>query len=220
MTFGNFILALRKRLQDMRKTDASLITVITEDGSRWTSAELIEIANSTFIQLTRIIVSYSKVNPIMKQLAETNAMIAGTTGTATAGVVALPTDSIGVIEVSLGSNRSYGWISPELYLSYLTSNAQPRSEGYFYTILLDPTAGTRKIYLLPTTEAGTVSITYIRTKSNYAAADTAVDLSLQNIDDLLLDIAEREARDREHNWERSKILDLRIMSKLGINVGG
>ena len=79
----------------------------------------------------------------------------------------------------------------------------------------DVTGNQRKIFILP---AAVVPITYsyIYSKTNYVAGDIDNDLHLQGIDWLLLDLAERECRDREHNWERSQILDVRISTRLGI----
>jgi len=219
MTFGNFILSLRERLNDMRKYNTSAITLITEDGIRWTSAKLIEIANSSLAQTYRLLTVYSK-SPVVEQLAPLIGAIATANVTITSGVGSMPTDAMYVIELIDASNNSYAYIKPEKYLLYKGMGKQPLNEGFFYTTLF--TAGgptVRSIYTLPATSF-TATVNYLLCKVNYANTDGAAVLSLSNMDDLLLDIAEREARDREHNWERSKILDARIAIKLGINIGG
>ncbi len=220
MTFGNFILGLRERLNDMRKSDASAITLITEDGIRWTSAKLIEIANSSLAQVNRLLTIYSS-NPVVQQLAPLIGSVATTTTSITSGVGSLPTDCMYIMELidAASSPNSYAYIKPETYLLYKGMNKQPLSEGFFFTILFDSVNSVRKIYTLPATSF-TATVTYLLAKISYANTDSAVVLPLSNMDDLLLDIAEREARDREHNWERSKILDARIAIKLGINVNG
>jgi hypothetical protein len=221
MTFGNFILSLRERLNDMRKSDTSAITLITEDGIRWTSSKLIEIANSSIAQAYRLLTIYSK-NPVVEQLTPLIGSIAYVGVTITSGVGDMPTNGMYIVELidtASSSNNSYAYIAPDKYLLYRGMGKQPISEGFFFTILWDSTNSVRKIYTLPATSF-TAAATYILSKINYANTDGAVVLSLTNMDDFLLDIAEREARDREHNWERSKILDARIAIKLGINLGG
>jgi len=74
--------------------------------------------------------------------------------------------------------------------------------------------------MLGASYTGDLRYTAIYNKGNYTSSDSAVVLYIAGMDDLLLDIAEREARDREHNWERSRILDVRIAFKFGVSLGG
>lgn len=201
----------------MRKADASLITLITEDGIRWTSAKLIEIANSSIAQTYRLLATYAG-SPILKQLNSLIGSIATTTVSISSGVGALPTNAMYIVELSDASSNNYGYISPEKYLFYKNSGRQPLSDGYFFTILFDTATSTRKVYILPSSSF-TATVVYLLSKIDYANTDSALVLSLSNMDDLLLDVAEREARDREHSWERSAVLDRRIALKLGINLG-
>lgn len=214
MTFGNFILQLRERLNDMRKSDASAITLITEDGIRWTSAKLIEIANSGLLQANRLLATYSK-SPVLNQLAPLLGSIATTTVTITSGVGSLPTDTLFINELIDASGNTYAYVSPDKYLFYKNQSVQPLKEGFFFTIIWDTANSVRKVYVLPSSSF-TATVTYMLSKTTYTSSDGAVVLTLTNLDDLLLDIAEREARDREHNWDRSKSLDIRITQKLGI----
>lgn len=218
MTFGNFILLLRERLQDMRQANASLISLPSEDGIRWTASNLYSIANLSIMETIRLVTIFS-TSPTMKQLTDVNGTITKSTVDITSGVGVLPTDAQIVLEGSI-SSVPYVYITPNKYIFYLTSTVQPLSEGTFFTVLFDTTSSSRKIYCLPTTASGTMLLTYTLAKSDYTNTDFSVSIPLRNLDDLLLDVAERECRDREHNWERSKILDIRIMSKLGINLGG
>lgn len=207
----------------MRKSDASLITLASENGIRWTSAKLVEICNSALAESMRLVAVYSK-SPIVKQLIGSNLYIdeitvtiaSGTTidiGSTVLTVLSVNCDD----EIAGSTSNMYGYILPEFYIEYLRANKQPRSGERYFTIMYDATTNTRKIYLI--NKAGTThTYTYLYRKSNYAVGGG--ELFIVGMDDLLLDIAERESRDREHNWERSAVLDKRIFAKLGVNLGG
>ncbi|MHB9147703.1 MAG: hypothetical protein ACYC2U_04715 [Candidatus Amoebophilus sp.] len=206
----------------MRKSDTSAITLITEDGIRWTSAKLIEIANSAIAQTYRMIEVYSK-SPVIQHLAPVVGSVSQVGSVSfSSGVASLPSNASFILEVIDASNNSYAYIPPEQYLLYKNIGRQPLSEGFFFTILTDASnveAPVRKIYTLPASSF-TGTITYIFARTDYDNTKSASILALTNMDDLLLDVAEREARDREGNLDRSKVLDVRIMMKLGINIGG
>jgi hypothetical protein len=99
----------------------------------------------------------------------------------------------------------------------MLESSEPGNSGYYYTIVYDITTSKRKIKVKPANFAGAVSYIGIYGKVDYGTINADNSIFLTNLDDFLLDIAEREARDREHNWDRSKTLDFRIAYKLGIS---
>jgi len=216
MTFGQFILRLRGRLQDLRASDGSVITSFTVSGLRWSSAEIFEIANQSFQTAARLIQTYSN-SPIMRQLGTDN-FIAKTTGTTdSAGALGISDNYLFIPDLS-DATRAYGYISPETYHEYLRADSAPRQGEYFYTVMRDISANTRKIYILPAAIVA-VGFTVIYAKADYGSSNETTGLHLTGIDAFLLDLAEMEARDREHNWDRSQILNSRIALSLGVKNG-
>jgi hypothetical protein len=222
MTFGNFILQLRERLQDLRKADASLITLPSEDGVRWTASSLMNIANQSFLELTRMISIHIK-SPAIRQMVGNEFFISPsvTLTTGSNGIIALGSSVLSIIEMVViegGVSTPVVYVSPTVYISYLSSDTKPRKESKFFTIMYDETTSTPNIYTINVGASKTVTMTYIFRKGNYTSDNYSTSIYLTGLDDLLLDMAERECRDREHNWERSKMLDVRIMAKLSINI--
>ena len=218
MTLGKFLIQLRKRLQDVRTSSGVAIVGITEaslnnantDGVRWTSNELKEVTNNALIELPRLV--QLSQNPVVKQLGINN-MVAQTTISLTTGVsTALATTVLAVLSVTKSGDK-YAYITPDKYIEYAQVNDFPRSGEYFYTVMFVPEAG-RKIYTLPA-DSFTATFTYVYARADFSSLDT--EMYMNNMDDLLLDLAERECRDREKNWERSQILDIRIAQKLGLS---
>lgn len=218
MTWENFILRLRARLQDRRMSTGQTITAVTGSGVRWSADELMEIGNTAITETIRMINLYSSPDSFMLQLAS-NALVGYSTGlTATDGKYELAGSRLAVLSVKDSTGNEYGYIPPNKFTLYLTSTEFPRAGERFFTVLYDMSDNKRKIFLLPLSTA-TIDITFIYNKADYVAGDAANAIFLANLDDLLLDIAEREARDREHNWDRSAMLDKRIAIKLGVKGG-
>lgn len=213
MTFGNYILRLRARLQDTRQTSGTAISLISQSGSRWSSTEIIEIANTAFAEVSRLLMLSE--SPINMQLGNDMLIAHGSGSTDSSGKLAVPSSVLAILSVE--GTEPYGYVPPDKFFEYKLY-AQPllREEQYFTVVI---SSDIRYIFILPA-EVKSITYTYSYVKRDYTVADTAVELYLQGIDDLLLDIAERECRDREHNWDRSKTLDARIAYKLGFKVGG
>jgi len=218
MTFGNLILRLRERLGDMRKSDSSAITAISQDGIRWTSASLIDISNSAISETIRLISIYKTNNLMLQQLYSMFGIIYPTTISIINGDGTITEPILYVSELSV-NDKLYAYITPEKYLFYKTQKLSLLKDELFFTIVFDSLNNTKILKLLPITSGTiTANVTCIYTKSDYTVADGAINIGLRNMDDLILDIAEREACDREHNHERSLILDKRIGLKLGVNI--
>jgi len=219
MTFGNYILRLRQRLQDLRTQSGTVISTISDNGIRWSANNLIEIANSSITQAVRLINQYSD-SDIMKMLGrgffEVTSSVVMTDGT---GLIPTGVLTISSVHGGEGSGlRTFKPVLPDKYDEMVNDESQPRTDMWIYTIRYNLSLTQRRLYAQKGTSpaTGSLSITGIYNKSDYGVADTAVEIFLQGIDDFLLDIGERECRDREHNWDRSQILDTRIAIKLGI----
>lgn len=221
MTFANFILNLRRRLQDRYTNTGTLISSASTDGVRWTSSELVDISNMAFLELSRMSIVY-KSNPLFKELIslstvyDTKALVSGDL------IFTSPANVFKILSMSAGSSDNvYGEISSDIFTTYLAQNKDPRQGERFFAQFYNPTTKVKYVKVLPADNT-TVFFSYIYKKDDYASTDitSGVELHINGMDDLLLDLAEREARDREHNWERSKILDQRIYSKIGVVANG
>lgn len=214
MTFGNFILRLRARLQDRRTQAGATITTINDVGVRWSADELYEIANQAIIDCIRTV----KANPtseLAKRLVESTIEATGSV-TLASGSVAMPSNVMAITQLMATATREFVYKKPDEFASLLLDASEPANSGYYYTVVYNIATTARLIKVKPATFSGAVSYTGIYGKVDYGTGNANDGIFLTNLDDLLLDIAEREARDREHNWDRSKILDFRIAYKLGV----
>ena len=214
MTFGNFILRLRARLQDRRTQSGNPITAINDAGMRWSADELYEIANAAIIDCIRTV----KANPtseLAKRLVESTIEATGTI-VITSGAADIPANVMAITQLKHSSTREFSYRKPEDFQSEEIDSAEPSASSYIYTIVYNIASSKRIVKVKPSTFTGTVGYIGIYGKMDYGTANANDNIFLSNLDDLLLDIAEREARDREHNWDRSKILDYRIGYKLGV----
>ncbi len=222
MTFGKFVLRLRARLQDRRTSAGVTITGISTSGVRWSSDELIEIANQAIVDAIRTIHNHPTSN-LFKQLGQSVFQATGTVAISS-GSANLPSNILDITRLTedgiSNRDREFQRRAVDEFYGALVDDSEPLRNAYLYTVVFDAGSGLRKVMVKPSDYSQNVRYTGIYSKSNYTSADTAVELFLQGMDDFLLDIAEREARDREHNWDRSKILDFRIAMKLGISLRG
>lgn len=217
MTFGEYILQLRERLNDMRKSDASLIVLPSEDGIRWTSAKLISVANQSFGEAVRLINQYALSQKFGVGVSITLSEVISTDSE---GAIPLSSTILTVTELYINNEAKtpVGYIPANYYINYFVDDKKPRKESSFFTIMYDINMGVRKVRTINVGAEEEVVLSYILSKNNYTSEDFEAEVYLNGIEDLLLDLAERECRDREHNWERSKMLDVRILAKLGINL--
>ena len=218
MTFGNFVTTLRRRLQDIRTTSGTLIEDITTSGIRWTSEELIEIANLSLTELVRTANVYAN-SPLLEQIIGSGYFKTHGTLTFASAELAAPTNTLAIMSLTdETANQAYAYLAPRAFYDLVNTPGAPRDEDFFYTVVYDASNEERRI-ILSASKTGDLRYTAIYNKADYVAGDTADELYIAGMNDLLLDIAEREARDREHNWERSRILDVRIGFKFGVSLG-
>lgn len=232
MTFPEFVLNLRRRLQDRHASTGALITLASEDGVRWTSSELVDICNTSLEELSRLITTYQKI-PIFQNLL-TLTVVYGST-TLVSGKLIFPNENkvLKILSLSGYQGGIYGEVNPGTFTSYQVGDKEPRKDERFYSRFYNTTDG-KYVKVLPA-DNQTVIYSYIyivsdlvtsidginlivTIKHDYDSSDITAEtvIDITGMDDLLLDLAEREARDREHNWDRAKILDQRIIFKLGV----
>lgn len=213
MTFGNFVLGLRRRLQDLRTTTNVLIDNPATNGIRWSSNHLVEITNMALVESVRLIHAYSQFTQLTR-LAKT-LIYAEVDLTLTTNESAIDDTVLYIDGVKDANDELYQYIEPEKYFAYATETGEPRVSANYYTVLYDVAATARKVVC--TSATGTLTVSYLYNKHNYSIASNESDtVHLIGIDDILLDVAEKECRDREGNMERSMVLEKRIMIKLGI----
>lgn len=226
MTFGNYILRLRQRLQDLRTSSGVVITTISDNGIRWSANNLIEIANASITEVVRLVNQYSNSN-LMKSLGE-GFFEASTQITMSGGTGLIPSTILNITSVTMyagphpgGDARPFIYIPPDKYDEVIGDNSLPRSNMWVYTVRYSLTLAQRRLYAVKGNEgcSGIIVVTGIYNKSDYGVNNDNDTIFLLGLDDFLLDVAERECRDREHNWERSQILDVRIALKLGLSGG-
>ena len=221
MTFGNLVLRLRRRLQDIRTSSGTLIEDITTAGIRWSSEELIEITNGSLIELVRTANVYAN-SPVLQQLVGSGYFeVRGTIAFSSVSEMDAPSTVLAVTSLveQSGDSRTFAYLRPHVFYNVITGDSAPRDEGFFYTLMYDVSASKRKL-ILGASYNGTLKYSAIYNKADFGTGDVSTELYIQGMDDILLDIAEREARDREFNWERSGRLDARIMFKMGFSQGG
>lgn len=215
MLFGEYILKLRARLQDRYDVYNNLITDIAIAGRRWSADELIEVANNAILEVVRYVHLYANT-PLGKRLAE-SVMTIQENYNAVNGTFELNENVISII--SLGSAlNTYAYKPSYNFFELKKDTAGVYSTGKFYTLVTDMNIGKLRVYLNDD-YTGTISTTSIYAKINFGIASNNVIVPYFGLDDILLDIAERECREREGNYERAQVLDNRIIFKLTAQIG-
>uniref|UniRef100_A0A6H1ZG03 Uncharacterized protein n=1 Tax=viral metagenome TaxID=1070528 RepID=A0A6H1ZG03_9ZZZZ len=218
MTFGNYILSVRRRLQDLRTPSGVLITAAITDGIRWSGVHLQEVCNSALQESTRLIYFYfsSKGGRQNEMLGETLIIEADVVTIAT-GVGDLVAEQYFLTSVDDGTNI-YAYKKPNEFRRIQLATSLPRTEGKYYTVEYDETI--KRIIKIQGGANGAYAIKYVFNKHDYTiASNNATELHIIGMDDFILDIAEKEAREREGNLERARILENRIVLKLGLAGG-
>lgn len=217
MTFSEFIIQLRYRLQDIRKADTSVITLATDDGIRWSSLVLQTIAKGAITEMLRTL-SALKLNEyintaIQFQVLPISINVEG-------GVEGLPDAYNKILSIIDEDNNTYEFISQEKfftneYMSLDEENGIGNTTNKYFTVFYNfNNEGSTPIVKTNTTELKSgkavikVPLTELYTITN------ASPLPFVDVDDLLLDIAEKEARNYEVNSPRADALNKNIDRKL------
>lgn len=209
MTFSQFILSLRRRLQDLRRNSGQIVSDFSEDGIRWSSDQLIEIANESFLDFARLayrtmLLYWEKKESYPLDLAQ---IISSMAVTIVSGVGTVATKFLPLTAFSGDSTAQY--VSPDKYNKVV--NNEEGVEGIFYTFMQDST-GTK----IMVSSDGTYTMYGIEVKNDYTLGEGSTTIPYDLFSDMLLDLAEKEAREREGYWDRAAYLEKRILFKLGM----
>lgn len=221
MIFSDLIIALRHRLQDIRKADTTYISDASHNGIKWKSSDLVLICRSAIVEMLRTLSAYKLDNYINTSIMFTKKTCRiytdGHINNLPAGLV-----HIYSIEVGDATNKKiYSYVSPENYISKKYYDNKSNHFTYFRDWSADNNAP--KIKVCTTPAIATEQDCEVVCKTSIAdilVLEVNPTLPLVDVDDLILDFCEREARDREFALERSKVLTLMINQKIKELQGG
>ena len=167
MTFGKFVTTLRRRLQDIRTISNTLITDITTSGIRWTSEELIEIANIALTELVRTANVYGK-SPLLEQIIGSGYFEAKGTMTFAGTELAVPSSIMAITSLidDAGIDRSWAYLAPAVFYDVSKESGAPREDGWYYTVMYDVATTTRKV-VLSQSHTGDLIYSAIYNKDDY-----------------------------------------------------
>lgn len=221
MTLEKFIIQLRRRSQDLRQVNNQLITSALSDGIVWSANDLLDVANLTMQEVSRLLVIY-EASPIAKQLTENNLVIHDeVTFAKNVSIADIANSVIGVIGLSEVGERvpEYLWVSPARFEAYKNSEDFAIKGKRYYTVLRDADSMEKAIHIMPTptADAGiTLRATLLYQPEAYELTDFDLDLYFSGIDDFLLDVGERNLRLQLKDTEGAALLQQMIELKLGI----
>lgn len=213
MKFGELVLRVRGRLTDMRTPANVFITSAATDGKRWTADKLVGISKDAISETIRIIGTYAN-SPIVRQMGA-NSIITEAVYNLSGGRVTLPATALAVLSVVEYEGDPYGYIPPHLYTQYEVDDKLPRKGERFYTVFNNITTNNKTLAILPKTSAK-VTCYLLYADTLYLVTDLNKKVPIYGLDDFIVDVAEREAREQEGNLDRAAVLDRRIQFKLGV----
>lgn len=222
MTFDDLIINTRYRLFDIRERTGSLITDASNDGIRWSSVILQSVCKGATLELLRILQVLKLTNNF--NLSSSYQLISGLQIDLATGVLSggFPDGVTHVFKLQTADlTRIYSSISQDKFFSYryslgeVAENNIPVDDAVFASFF---NAEDKKIEIrtLPLYPADITNVqAFVRLPfSDLLTIGNTDELPLFDIDDLLLDFCEREARRREHNITQLKDLNLSINDKL------
>lgn len=215
MTFGEFILRVRRRSQDLRTSTGTLITNPVTNGIRWGAADIADACNSALDEASRLLSVYDK-SPIMRQLTENNLIVFDTL-TFSSKICTLDNEILAVIGLEkVGSNQEYLYVEPTRLQTFTSSELSNIAESYWFTVVRN--IGTlRKECRITSTETELRATMLLDTPEfNTTTTDLAKELPYQGIDDFLECIAEKKLRTWEGYHERVNALMQEIQIYLGV----
>lgn len=213
MTVGNFILALRRRLQDLRTSAGTIITAADTNGIRWSANDLMDKLNETLDQVSRMLIIYDK-SPLVMQLTE-NQLIIKKSLTFTSRSASLANDEIGVLGFEKdGTQQEYTYIPPMRLRSYEDSPLPSVKNSQYFTVVRDVTTLVKKVLI--TTSETSLEATILVQPPNFDFTDLAQEIYFQGIDDFILLVAEKLCRSEEGFYDRVGQIMQEIKVSLGI----
>ena len=203
MTFSELVLNSRGRLWDIRARDGSLITDATSDGIRYPASEMISLVKGGILEMLRTFRAL-KLRELVDEATvyrKKTVVIKKTTGIIDDLAEIKFTNIIALR--SIDPKQIYDWFDPEKfyarYYDTLDFSGSTVIEGYFYSILWDATAKKKFVPTLPIPTVDTpAEVIYRLPYTEIMTLESTEELPLYDLDDLLWDYIEREARRREH----------------------
>lgn len=225
MTLGEFIIRLRERLHDIRDADASLIDNPVQDGRRWTAARLLNIINTSLLEGRRLVAIYSN-SPILKQLIGNREGVIEYISLSMPQIspdnmyhiTNYPANIISIFEIISNGVDRFRYEMPTEFIKFISDKTYLNRKDKIFTVLYDSIANVKRIVLINYDEGSVLTATVLIAKNNYTFDEINEDILITGFEDLMLDIAERTARELEGDYDRAAILDTRIAFKLGINI--
>ena len=219
MTFPELVLSSRGRLWDIRARDGSLITDATKDGIRYPASEMLNICKAGVLGMLRTFRPLKLRELVDEATAYRRKVItiAKNTGLITELVTIKFTNIIALRGAD--PKMIYEWQDPEKfyarYYDTLAFSSSTAEEGRFYSILWNATTKKKEIMTLP---IPTVDIPgeaiYRLPYTEIMTLTSEEELPLYDMDDLMWDYIEREARRREATPQLVAELDKTINNKL------
>jgi len=232
MTFSELVLEVRLRVHDTRQLDGTFITSATDDGIRWSSAQIQSISKGALAEIQRTFDGFNKKDLLTNHLnigAFTRVDSLQFTGTAGDFAEAVaPVGSYRILRIQetddVLKTNIYLPIKPEEFFSkvWLAVNEETQERGF--TEVFEEGDSLRHVYIVPNpgdTLTVETSIIYRISPSSLYNTGSAVQLPFIDIDDLILDYAEKQARQIEHNPQQVQVIQDQINTKwleMGIEI--
>ena len=223
MTFSELILDARYRLHDIRDNSGSIITDSSKDGIRWTSVLLQQISKSALTEMSRTLLAFG-LKPYINNSYRTkkvNVTIDTDVSTGVSTVSNLPSGTYKILRIQVAAHPEdiYKELTPEEFASrrYLTTSDDDGDyidkKGFFR--YYDEVSLELITEVTPAISGsmGAEAFLYYGLENQFVITN-ADDLPFMDINDLMLDFIEKEARIREHNPQQVKEMETSIMTKL------
>lgn len=221
MTFSDLVLKARRRLHDLRDVAGSVITSASGDGIRWTSDELVDLCQAGLMELQRTLLSLDLERHIntanQYRIIQCSIEVGGGYGE----VTNLPSTFYDIKNLqTTDASKIYTWVNQDEFFGarYLMVEDDGESiEKRIFTMVYDSVTKEMKVLVLPipTETIDPVQAIAVISLDELYTLDSSEDLPFINMNDLLLDFIEREARRIEHNPQQLKAVNDYINFKLG-----
>lgn len=218
-TFTQLVLESRQRIHDLRTREGVIITDVTQDGIRWTSENLISIAQGAVQELLRTLRAL-KLDAYINEASQTR--FVNVVFDVTQTLSGLPGNFLKILGLQEIDDlqKIYSYVPPTEFFSkrywYADVDDLYDIEGAVYTIAFHETDEENKVYFLPyVSEEKTGQATIHVGFDAFLTTDSTENIPLLQVDDLMLDYVEREVRRREANPVMVQQIEAGIANKLG-----
>lgn len=219
MTFGQLMLNVRRRSQDLRTINGQLITDNNTDGIRWGVADIVNACNGAFDEVARLLTIYD-ASPIARQLL-TNNLIAYKDLTFSSSKASIDNSVLAIISLDkVGTDQTYFGVTPSEFNLKKNSISSNNTESFWFTLVRNADTFAKEC-LITSAETSLRAILLLDTPElTSSELDLAKEIPFQGIDDFIECIAEKKLRTQEGNFERVAQLLTEIQIYLGVKVDG